>query len=232
MLECKGISKSYDDLDILDDVSLRVNAGELLCLLGANGAGKTTLINIFMGFTLPSKGHVEVNGLDVRSHIVETRERIAYIPENVALYPELTAYEHLVLFASGNEDKTYRDEGVHALETVGLTSRFIEKRVKTYSKGMRQKVGLALALIRNANVFLLDEPLAGLDPSAATEFSDSVLRFKSSGAAILMATHDIFNACEIATRVAILQSGRLVEVIDTASVTPAQLKQIYLDHMR
>lgn len=232
MLKSNEITKRYDEINVLDNVSIQVEPGELLCLLGANGAGKTTLINIFMGFTQPDYGQVTVNDMDVHDDVLNVRKQVAHIPENVALYSELTAYEHLDLFSVRRGEASDRMNPDEALETVGLDKRFFRKRIKTYSKGMRQKVGLALALMRNASAILMDEPLAGLDPSAAAEFSDCVVRFKSSGAAILMATHDIFHACEIATKVAILRSGRLIDVIDASSVSAAQLEEIYLNYMR
>ena len=231
MVRAESIVKSYGGVRVLDDVSISVARGELVALLGANGAGKTTLINILMGFVQPDSGYGFVDLIDVQRDTRRARERIAYIPENVALYPDLTALEHMELFGPASP-RSSSDQREAALETVGLEPESFRKTVSSLSKGMRQKVGLALSLIRAVDTLLMDEPLAGLDPSAANDFNECVTRFKAEDKAILMATHDIFNACEVATRIAILRHGELVDDLDTTSLSATQVREIYLEHMR
>ena len=230
MVRAENIVKSYDGVRVLNGVSLSVARGELVALLGANGAGKTTLINILMGFVQPDSGYGFVDLIDVQRDTRRARERIAYIPENVALYPDLTALEHMELFGPAAPHTSFNKRAA-ALRTAGLEPESFSRRVSTFSKGMRQKVGLALSLIRAVDTLLMDEPLAGLDPSAANDFNECVARFKADGKAILMATHDIFNACEVATRIAILRRGKLVAVLDNTSLSATQVREIYLEHM-
>src|SRR5690606_4873509 len=210
MLEAKQLSKSYAGHTALKDLSLKVGAGEIYCLLGANGAGKTTTINLFLNFIDPSSGSVEVDGLDVVKHAVETKRRLAYIPETVMLYGGLTGLENLEYFAKLGGHSYSRSELLGFLDRVGLQSEAARKRVSTYSKGMRQKVGVAIALAKKAKALLLDEPTSGLDPKASNEFSNLLRHLQGEGAAILMATHDLFRAKETGTRIGIMRQGQLL----------------------
>jgi len=233
MLEAVGLSKSYNGAVALEPLDLKIEPGEVFCLLGANGAGKTTTINLFLNFISPTSGVARINGLDVVAHPLETKRRLAYIPEQVMLYRNLTGVENLEYFAdlSGKED--YSDAQLRAfLADAGLPAEAADRRVSTYSKGMRQKVGIAVAMAKGANVLLLDEPTSGLDPKASNEFSGLLVRMKDAGAAVLMATHDLFRAKETGTRVGIMKHGRLVETLKTSEVDHGDLERIYLEHMR
>lgn len=232
MLEAIGLTKSYDGTVALDDLNLTVRPGEVFCLLGANGAGKTTTINLFLRFIAPSKGTARIAGLDVTEHPLETKRHLAYIPEQVTLYRHLTGLENLEYFSvlGGHPDYT-EEQLLGFFDQVGLSRDAARKRVGTYSKGMRQKVGIAIARAKQATALLLDEPTSGLDPKASNEFSE-LLRFMSvSGVAVLMATHDLFRAKESGTRVGIMKRGRLISTLDTADVGHADLEKIYLQHM-
>ena len=147
------------------------------------------------------------------------------------LYGNLTALENLRYFSQlGGHD--YSQEEYRAfLQRVGLQPEAMDRRVKTFSKGMRQKVGVAIALAKQAKALLLDEPTAGLDPKASNEFSQLLLNLKADGAAILMATHDLFRAKETGTRIGIMKEGRLVDELSTDEVSHADVEQIYLRHM-
>ena len=176
---------------------MTVEGGDIYCLLGANGAGKTTTISLFLNFIQPDAGAATVCGLDVTEQPLETKKLLAYIPEQVMLYGNLTALENLRYFSRLGGHDYSQDEYRDFLRRVGLEeSRPWTGGVKTYSKGMRQKVGVASALAKQAKALLLDEPTAGLDPKASNEFSELLLKLKSNGAAILMATHDLFRARE------------------------------------
>jgi ABC-2 type transport system ATP-binding protein len=201
-------------------------------LLGANGAGKTTTIHLFLGFLAPSSGAAYVNGREVANNVKAVRADLAYVPEQVNLYPTLTGLENLAYFTrlAGREVKHAADLSEY-FDRVGLDRRAAGIRVGTYSKGMRQKVGLAVALAKGARALLLDEPLSGLDPQAANEFCALVRQLADAGAAVLMVTHDLFRAQEVGDRVGIMKAGRMVEHLATAELSHAQLERIYLDHM-
>jgi ABC-2 type transport system ATP-binding protein len=232
MLEAIGLTKRYNGHTALKDLTLTVRAGEVFCLLGANGAGKTTTINLFLNFVAPTSGSARVNGLDVVEHPLETKRYLAYIPEQVMLYRNLTGLENLEYFTALAGMERYRREELLGLcRKVGLPEGAAEKRVSTYSKGMRQKVGIAIAMAKRAKALLLDEPTSGLDPKAANEFSDLVKRLSGEGAAILMATHDLFRAKESGTRVGIMRHGELKAELSTSDIGHTDLERIYLEHM-
>jgi ABC-2 type transport system ATP-binding protein len=232
MLQAIDLSKSYNGHTALDALNLSIEPGEVFCLLGANGAGKTTTINCFLGFVEPSGGEARVNGLSVAAHPLETKRYLAYIPEQVMLYRNLSGLENLAYFSAlaGNEKFT-RQRLLGFLAEAGLSSEAAHKRVATYSKGMRQKVGVAVALAKGAKVLLLDEPTSGLDPKASNEFSALLQRLSAEGVAILMATHDLFRAKEAGTRVGIMRAGRLQAILGVEEVSHADLERIYLEHM-
>jgi ABC-2 type transport system ATP-binding protein len=233
MLEARDLTKRYNDIVALDALTLTVMPGEVFCLLGANGAGKTTAINLFLNFIQPSAGRASVNGLDVTTQPLETKRHLAYIPETVMLYKNLTGLENLEYFAAlaGRPDLT-RQRALAYFAEVGLAAEAADRRVGTYSKGMRQKVGIAIALAKGAKALLLDEPTSGLDPKASNEFSDLLKRMSANGVAVLMATHDLFRAKESGTRVGIMKHGRLVAQHGTEEFGHADLERVYLEHMR
>jgi ABC-2 type transport system ATP-binding protein len=232
MLEAASLAKRYGNQTALDNLTLRVQPGEVFCLLGANGAGKTTTINLFLNFIQPSGGIARINGIDVTEQPLETKKYLAYIPETVMLYKNLTGLENLEYFSAlaGRSDYS-RAQLLDFLKQVGLQPEAADKRVGTYSKGMRQKVGIAIALAKDAKALLLDEPTSGLDPKAANEFSALLARLSQDGVAVLMATHDLFRAKESGTRVGIMRQGRLVRTLETTEVGHADLERIYLEHM-
>jgi ABC-2 type transport system ATP-binding protein len=232
MLEAIHLTKRYNGVTALDDLTLSVAPDDVFCLLGANGAGKTTTINLFLNFVNPTSGTAKINGVDVTERPLETKKYLAYIPETVMLYKNLTGLENLEYFSAlaGRSDYT-RAQLLDFLQQVGLDGSAADKRVGVYSKGMRQKVGIAIALAKNAKALLLDEPTSGLDPKAANEFSVLLTRLSRDGVAVLMATHDLFRAKESGTRVGIMKHGRLVRTLATGEVGHADLERIYLEHM-
>jgi ABC-2 type transport system ATP-binding protein len=232
MLKADHLSKKYNAIVALDDLNLTVEPGEVFCLLGANGAGKTTTINLFLNFIQPSSGTATINGVDVTTAPIETKKYLAYIPETVMLYRNLSGLENLEYFAAlaGRPDYT-RTELLDFFRSVGLSSDAADRRVGTYSKGMRQKVGIAITLAKGAKALLLDEPTSGLDPKASNEFSDLLKTLSDGGVAVLMATHDLFRAKESGTRVGIMKHGRLMAVHGTREFSHADLERVYLEHM-
>ena len=232
MLKAINLVKQYGAHTALQSLNLTVEPGEVFCLLGANGAGKSTTINLFLNFISPTSGQVLVNDLDVTRHPRETKQFLGYIPEQVMLYKELTGLQNLEYFASlSRRSKLPREEMHDLLTRVHLPEHAWKRRVGTYSKGMRQKVAIAIALSKNARAFLLDEPTSGLDPQASNEFSALVEQLKTNRMAILMATHDLFRARESGTRLGIMKHGQLVETLPASSIGHAELEQLYLQHM-
>ncbi|MCG8330749.1 MAG: ATP-binding cassette domain-containing protein [Chitinophagales bacterium] len=231
MLQAINLSKTYGKYHALKDLNLKVNSGEIFCLLGANGAGKTTTINLFLNFITPSSGKARINNISVSENPVETKKYVAYIPENLALYPELSGLENLTYF-TGLANKTYhKDHLVSLLKRSGLQKDAFNKRVSEYSKGMRQKVGIAIALAKEAKALLLDEPTSGLDPKASNEFSDLLKTLSADGIAILMTTHDLFRAQVTGSHIGIMKEGRLLEKFSSKKVSLSELEKTYLNHM-
>lgn len=232
LLRARDLTKTFRSNTALNALNLSVNAKEIVCLLGANGAGKTTTINLFLGFLKPTSGAALVDGTVVTEDPKTVRGKLGYVPEQVSLYPSLTGLENLDYFVRLSGRGRSDESDLRGLfDQVGLSRFDADQRVRAYSKGMRQKVGLAIALAKGARALLLDEPLSGLDPSAANEFCRLLRRLADDGAAVLMATHDLFRAREIADRIGIMKSGVLVEELSPESLDQAALEQIYLQHM-
>jgi ABC-2 type transport system ATP-binding protein len=232
VLHAERLTKRYGTHLALSALDLAIAPGEVYCLLGANGAGKTTTINCFLGFVTPTEGTARVLGQDVQRDPVGTKRALAYIPETVMLYRHLTGLENLAYFtALGTGRQPSDDELVAFLTQAGLPADAARRPVGGYSKGMRQKVGVAIALAKDARALLLDEPTSGLDPKASNEFSALLALLRDRGCAILMATHDLFRAKESGTRVGIMRQGVLRAEIDTADIGHADLERLYLEHM-
>ena len=233
ILEARDLVKHYGDFAALKGLNLAIDEGEVFCLLGANGAGKTTTIQLFLGFLEPTSGSAQIKGMEVQAHPLETKRHLAYIPENVILYPNLTGLENLTYFSTlAGTDDTSEERLRGTLDRAGLPKDAVERPVGTYSKGMRQKVGIAMAIARQASLLLLDEPTSGLDPKASNEFAQLVSSLREEGVAVLMATHDLFRSREVGTRIGIMKHGQLVAELDAKDVSHTDLERIYLEHMR
>lgn len=233
MLKAVDLSKSYDGTVALEPLNLEVRRGEIYCLLGANGAGKSTTIRLFLHFIAPTGGSAWVYGLEVGAHPLETKRHLAYIPEQVNLYPHLSGIENLRFFTAlaGRDD--YLEADLRGFLTrAGLQPEAHAARASTYSKGMRQKVGIAVAIAKSAGALLLDEPTSGLDPHASNEFSSTLKQLRDGGVAVLMATHDLFHAKDVGTRVGIMRKGVLKAEFDPAGIGHGELEELYLSHMR
>lgn len=229
MMQAIGLTKKYGDQVALDGLTLSVKTGEVFCLLGQNGAGKTTTIQLFLGFTEATSGKALVNGVLVSPDRPETKKFLAYIPEVVMLYANLTSLENLDFFSKIAGFTYKKAELEQFLLQAGLQTDAFNKRVGNYSKGMRQKVGIAIAVAKNADVILMDEPTSGLDPKATHEFSEIVKQLSVSGKAIFMATHDIFNAVNVGTRIGIMRQGKLVHTLNAQDISAGDLQKLYLE---
>ena len=232
MIDIQNTSKSFNGTFALKNLNLKINAGEIVGLLGANGAGKSTTINILLGFLAHDSGQVQINGLDVGTNVTATRKLIGYIPENVNLYPYLTGLENLDYFCKLADLKYDKQELSSFLTECGLQQEAHAKQVENYSKGMRQKVGIAIAYAKKAKVYLLDEPASGLDPLASNELSALLKKLATNGAAILMASHDIFRVKETCNRIGILKHGELLQDIQASDISSNDLEKLYLNFMQ
>lgn len=233
MIQALNLTKRYEDgLLALDHVNYEIPPGEVFCLLGANGAGKTTTINLFLDFIPPTEGEARINGINCHQNPLDAKKYVAYVSENVMLYGNFTARQNLDFFAKlGGKTRLSRKDYYKVMADVGLEERAYEQRVKEFSKGMRQKLGIAIAMIKDAPAILLDEPTAGLDPKAGAEFLELLKRLKQQGKAILMSTHDIFRSKEVADRVGIMKEGKLVMQRTREELAHEDLQKLYLDYM-
>jgi len=233
VLEAVQLTKRYEDgVLALDHVSFAVHPGEIYGMLGGNGAGKTTTINIFLNFIEPTEGEARINGIVTHREPLRAKANVAYVSENVMLYTNFTAIQNLDYFSKLGGKRAYtRDEYREVLLRVGLQEDAHHKRLKGYSKGMRQKCGIAIAILKDAPVILLDEPTSGLDPQAGYEFMSLLQSLKKEGKAILMSTHDIFRAKESADVIGIMKNGVLVMQKGAGELAGENLEQLYLEYM-
>lgn len=232
MLEILNLSKHYGSVRAVVDLNLQIQPGEIFAMLGANGAGKTTTLMVALGFTEPTAGTVRICGIDVAREPLEAKKHVAYVPENVALYGSFTARQNLELFARlGGRRDCSPAQCEQAMQRVGLPREAFDRKVREFSKGMRQKLGIAIAIMKEAQVVLLDEPTSGLDPKSGAEFLKLLAELRGEGRAIWMTTHDIFRARAIADRVGIMVLGRLVKTFTRQELERENLEQLYLDYV-
>lgn len=227
MLKAINLSKKYDDQYALKELNLSVGEGEVFCLLGQNGAGKTTTINLFLGLIRPASGAALINGVEVNAS-GKTNHMIAYIPEVVQLYGNMNGLENLDFFSRLAGFTHTKKELSALLQKAGLKEAHHGKSLSSYSKGMRQKVGIAIALSKNAKVVFMDEPTSGLDPKATDDFTNICMELAGEGKSVFMATHDIFNAVNVGSRIGIMKGGSLVHTAATGSISANELQQLYL----
>ncbi len=215
--------KEYDGFVALKGVSFEVKAGELFGLLGPNGAGKTTLLRIIGGIIPASEGRVEVLGMDVSEKPYDVKRLIGFCPQEMAFYEDLSAWDNMLFYAGlydipSSEAKRRCRE---LLEMLGLWD-VAKKKVGAFSGGMKKKLNLAISLINDPKLLLLDEPTTGLDPNARREFWRYLERLKEEGKTVLLATHYMEEADYLSDRVAIMNEGRII-----ALDTPQSLKEKY-----
>ncbi|GAB4536962.1 MAG: ABC transporter ATP-binding protein [Anaerolineae bacterium] len=211
VIETKGLTKHYNGLVAVDGLDLAVRRGEVFGLLGPNGSGKTTTILMLLGLTEPSAGEVRVLGLDPARQPLSVKARVGYMPDEVGFYEELTARENLVYIAKLNG--LPRDEAARriddALARMGL-SQVADRRVDTFSHGMRRRLGVADVLIKQPHLIIMDEPTQGLDPEAAREFLHIIHSLKEEGITVLLSSHLLHQVQAVCDRVGLFHRGRMV----------------------
>jgi ABC-2 type transport system ATP-binding protein len=223
MIDIQHLHVTRQDREVLSDLNVQVAAGEVFALLGGNGAGKSTTLLTCIGILKPTRGGVTICGRSASREPEAVRRSVAYLSETASLYEHLSARENLRYFlelAGRKPDPHAIDD---ALDTVSLQKEARDRRSGGFSKGMRQKVAIALALLRETPVLLLDEPTSGLDPVAVDEFNQLLDTLCRRGVAILMVTHDLFGACEVSAKIGLLRDGRLVQQFDAERDDSGQL---------
>lgn len=200
-----GVVKRYGEVQAIKDISFALNEGETVALVGHNGAGKTTLIKLMLGLIRPSAGSIEVMGEDPSSGDFSVRQRLGYLPESVAFHMALTGRETLAFYA--RLKRVSRSNSMDLLERVGLAAAAADRPVRTYSKGMRQRLGLAQALLGEPRLLLLDEPTSGLDPALRRRFYDLLSELRAKGTTILLSSHALTELEDRADRVLIVNDG-------------------------
>lgn len=205
-----NLRKEYNGFVAVNDVNLEIMRGEIFGLLGPNGAGKTTTISMILGLVQPTRGDVIVDGHSVRKNPVEVRRRIGFLAENPGFYEGMTAYENLMLTAKLNNVKDAEKKIEEAVKQVGL-SEWLHEEVGKFSRGMKQRLGIADALIKNASVLVLDEPTSGIDPKGAEEILELIKQLsKRNGITVVMSSHLLHQVEVICDRVAIMNRGRII----------------------
>ncbi|NLH76411.1 MAG: ABC transporter ATP-binding protein [Acidobacteria bacterium] len=233
MLETIELTKRYEDGELaLDALALKVEPGEIFCMFGANGAGKTTTINLLLGFIPPTSGTALIEGVDVAKDPLRAKRHVSFVSENVMLYGNFTAVQNLDYFSKlagkrGLDKKAYTE----VLARVGLQKEAFDRRVKNFSKGMRQKLGIAIAVVKDAANVLLDEPTSGLDPQSGREFLEILVQMRDQGKSVFMSTHDIFRAKLIADRIGFMRKGKLVMLKTAKELAHEDLTDLYVQYM-
>lgn len=207
ILEIHNLTKKYGDLTAVDDVSLDIYEGDLIGLLGHNGAGKTTLFVMLAGLTMQTSGNIKVCGKDIEKNMMALKKTISFLPDNTLYYENLTAKQNLEYFSELADADKSKVPGL--LEIVGM-SKWADKKVGEFSKGMTQRIGFAQALVKDPKVIFLDEPTSGLDPKARIEMNLLLKKLNEKGIAIVISSHVLSEIKDICSKIAIMKQGKLV----------------------
>ena len=208
MIVADHLTKRFDDGTIaVRDSHFTVRPGEVLGLLGPNGAGKTTTVHMLLGHLPPTGGRALIHGIDMHQDPLAAKRHVGYVSENVLLYGSLTAQQNLRFFSRLSGQDVTKERQQALLTRVGLGGA-ARRPVETFSKGMRQRLGIAIALAKDPPALVMDEPTSGLDPVGAHELGDLILALRGEGRAILLVTHDVFRVPELATQVLVMRDGR------------------------
>lgn len=210
MIEVEGLTKYYGDFPAIEDLTFKVNKGEILGFLGPNGAGKTTTMRILSGYMPPSAGVARVSGYDVFKQSLEARRHIGYMPENVPLYGEMRVAAYLDYMGSLRRVRNRRQRITEVMEKVNITDQ-ADARIATLSKGYRQRVGMAQALLHNPDIVILDEPTIGLDPRQIIDVR-RLIRGLQGEHTVILSSHILPEVSEVSTRIVIINHGHIVAV--------------------
>jgi ABC-2 type transport system ATP-binding protein len=212
IIELKGLTKFYGSLKAVDKLNLRIGKGEIYGLLGPNGAGKTTTILMMLGLTEPTSGEAIVCGYNATSHPISVKRKVGYMPDNVGFYDGMTALENLMYIAqlNGIPQRDVRNRALEMMEVVGLQAA-MHKKAGAYSRGMKQRLGLADVLIKQPEVIILDEPTLGIDPSGVKDFLLLIRQLsRQQGITVLLSSHHLHQVQQLCDRVGIFVGGKLL----------------------
>lgn len=209
IVKIHNLTKNYDNIPVVDNLSIEISDSSF-AILGPNGAGKTTTLLMLLGLIKPTSGSMYIFNLDVINYSVKINEKIGYLPENLGNYSNITGREHLTLFCNMREYNQDIDEEVESfLDWCGISQRFWDKKVKTYSQGMLQRLGLAIAFIGNPRLVILDEPLSNIDPLGRIDIITKIKLKQNQGVNILISSHIIHDVEQIVSSICILNKGKL-----------------------
>ncbi len=235
IIELQGLTKQYGKFKAVDNIDLTIRKGEIFGLLGPNGAGKSTTILMILGLTEPTEGKVTVKGIDSTRNPIDVKRIVGYLPEDVGFYDEMTGLENLVYTAelNGIHRSEARDKAATLMEQVGLKDN-IKKKAGKYSKGMRQRLGLADVLIKDPEIIILDEPTTGIDPAGVNDFINLILRLShENGLTVLFSSHHLPQVQQVCDRVGVFGKGRLLTVIELndSLKQPDSLDKLYNEYI-
>ena len=237
MFQAINLTKSYRQKVVLSGVSFEVERGELFCLLGGHGSGKSTTIDLFLNLAKPTSGNCMIGSFNVASQPVKPKALLAYVPPVLPLYDQLTGLENLQYFSTmaGFEELSH-DDIVRLYKELGIDESLVDQPAASYSIDARQRVGLAIAVARDAKALLLDEPTVGMDAATAEQFTALVRSYADGDitgqpAAVLMATSSSTLATEFAHKVGLLKNGKLLGVVELDDVGPKEFAERCADHM-
>lgn len=234
MLEAVDLCKRFDEGTLaLDALNLKVEGGQIYGLLGATGSGKTTAVRLFLDFIRPTSGRALICGVDANERPREAKCHLSYLGANAMFYDKLSAVENLRFFADLGKRRGTEDEDLAmALRGVRLPESVFRQPVQGFTRGMRQKLGLAIAVVRDAPVVLLDEPIGGLDPQTTADLMEVLTELRARGKAILLTTESLFQVRQLADGLTVLKEGRQVLTLDREELATRNLEDLYLDYMR
>lgn len=229
-IEVQAVTKSFGTFDALKGVDLNMQTGEFLTLFGPNGAGKTTLIRLLSTLAKPTSGTLKVSGFDTQKESGKVRASVGVISHDPYLYENLSAFENIKFFGEMYGVSDVDSRAKELIELLGLGTR-MDDLVRTFSRGMKQRLSVARSIVHDPSVLLLDEPYTGLDQKGAKIFGDTLSWLKSHGRTILMTTHNIDEALTLSDRVGIITSGQVVYEGPASDLTNESFKAIYLEHV-
>jgi ABC-2 type transport system ATP-binding protein len=231
VIELTGLTKRYGDFTAVGNLDLNIRKGEIFGLLGPNGAGKSTTILMILGLTEPTAGSVSVCGINSTTSPVEVKRKVGYLPEDVGFYEDMTGMENLIYTAelNGIPRSEAREKATSLLHRVGLGNE-TDKRTGKYSKGMRQRLGLADVLIKDPEIIILDEPTSGIDPTGVQDFIHLIRHLShENGLTVLFSSHHLHQVQQLCDRVGLFGKGRLLTLIDINELhnKPGELEEVY-----
>lgn len=211
ILEVKNLVKRYGETLAIDNVSFGIKEGEIFGLLGPNGAGKTTAINTIIGIMIPDKGDISIFGKDMKKYSMEIKRCIGIVPQEIAIYPDLTAYENVEFFGRlySLKGSQLKERVEKVLDFTGLTERR-KQQAKKFSGGMKRRLNIACALVHNPKLIIMDEPTVGIDPQSRNHILESVKKMRDEGATVIYTSHYMEEVEELCTDIAIMDHGKII----------------------